>query len=75
MMFYRLVDDIAEHYLDLVDALDEEIDELEDNVETSPARATRVRLSASSATTCCTSAAHLLRRAMQFAAWSTTSSR
>jgi magnesium transporter len=45
MMFYRLVDDIAEHYLDLVDSLDEEIDELEDNVETSPAASTRVRLS------------------------------
>jgi magnesium transporter len=45
MMFYRLVDDIAEHYLDLVDALDEEIDELEDNVETAPAATTRVRLS------------------------------
>jgi magnesium transporter len=45
MMFYRLVDDIAEHYLDLVDALDGEIDELEDTVETSPAAATRVRLS------------------------------
>jgi magnesium transporter len=45
MMFYRLVDDIAEHYLDLVDALDEEIDELEDNVETSPPAVTRVRLS------------------------------
>jgi magnesium transporter len=45
MMFYRLVDDIAAHYLDLVDALDEEIDELEDTVETSPAAMTRVRLS------------------------------
>ena len=45
MMFYRLVDDIAEHYLDLVDALDAEIDELEDNVETAPAARTRVRLS------------------------------
>jgi magnesium transporter len=45
MMFYRLVDDIAEHYLDLVDALDAEIDELEDNVEISPAAKTRVRLS------------------------------
>jgi len=44
-MFYRLVDDIAEHYLDLVDALNEEIDELEDTVETSPAAMTRVRLS------------------------------
>ena len=45
MMFYRLVDDIAEHYLDLVDELDAEIDELEDNVETAPAARTRVRLS------------------------------
>jgi magnesium transporter len=45
MMFYRLVDDIAEHYLDLVDALDGEIDELEDTVETAPAATIRVRLS------------------------------
>ena len=44
MMFYRLVDDLAEHYLDLVDALDEEIDELEDTVETAPASTTRSRL-------------------------------
>src|SRR3989442_11219593 len=45
MMFYRLVDDIAEHYLDLIHSLDEEIDQLEDTVETSPAAATRVPLS------------------------------
>jgi magnesium transporter len=45
MMFYRLVDDIAEHYLDLIDSVDEEIDQLEDTVETSPAAQTRVRLS------------------------------
>jgi magnesium transporter len=45
MMLYRLVDDIAEHYLNLVDALDGEIDELEDSVETAPAEATRGRLS------------------------------
>jgi magnesium transporter len=45
MMFYRLVDDIAEHYLDLIDSLDEEIDQLEDTVESSPAAQTRVRLS------------------------------
>jgi magnesium transporter len=44
MMFYRLVDDIAEHYLDLVDALDEEIDDLEDTVETASASTTRSRL-------------------------------
>jgi len=45
MMLYRLVDDIAERYLDLVDGLDEEIDELEDNVETASAEQTRTRLS------------------------------
>jgi magnesium transporter len=45
MMLYRLVDDIAEHYLDLVDALDDEIDELEDSIETAPAGVTRNRLS------------------------------
>ena len=44
MMLYRLVDDIAEHYLDLVDALDDEIDELEDTVETTPASAIRNRI-------------------------------
>src|SRR3989440_5902273 len=36
MMLYRLVDDIAERYLDLVDTLDEEIDQLEDTVEDAP---------------------------------------
>ena len=45
MMLFRLLDDIAERYLDLVDALDGEIDELEDNVETAPAAETRNRLS------------------------------
>src|SRR2546426_8266360 len=45
MMFYRLVDDIAEHYLDLIDPLDEEVGQPEDTVETSPAATTRVRLS------------------------------
>jgi magnesium transporter len=46
IMAYRLVDEIAERYLDLVDALDEEIDELEDNVEIQPAEQTRMRVSA-----------------------------
>jgi magnesium transporter len=44
MMLYRLVDDIAERYLDLVDDLDGEIDELEDGVETAPPAETRNRL-------------------------------
>jgi magnesium transporter len=45
MMAYRLVDEIAERYLDLVDALDGEIDELEDKVEDQPAELTRTRIS------------------------------
>jgi magnesium transporter len=44
MMLYRLVDDIAEHYLDLVDALDDEIDALEDTVETAPTTEIRNRI-------------------------------
>ena len=45
MMAYRLIDEIAERYLTLVDELDEEIDELEDIVETQPANRTRSRIS------------------------------
>jgi magnesium transporter len=37
MFVYHLVDEIAERYLDLIDALDDEIDELEDLVATKPA--------------------------------------
>ena len=46
MLVYRLVDEIAERYLDLVDALDDEIDELEDRVETQASELTRSRVSA-----------------------------
>ncbi|MDX6479669.1 MAG: magnesium transporter [Gaiellaceae bacterium] len=46
MMAYRLIDEIAERYLTLVDDLDEEIDELEDLVESQPAGATRQRIGA-----------------------------
>jgi magnesium transporter len=42
---YRLVDEVAEGFLDLVDALDEEVDELEDHVEEWPAERLRARLS------------------------------
>ena len=45
MMAYRLIDEIAERYLTLVDDLDDEIDELEDLVETQPAERTRARIS------------------------------
>ncbi len=45
MIAYRLVDDIAERYLDLIDDLNGEIDELEDKVEDLPAAQTRERLS------------------------------
>jgi magnesium transporter len=45
MLAYRLVDEIAERYLDLVDALNDEIDELEDRVESQPPEMTRARIS------------------------------
>ena len=45
MIVYRLVDDIAERYLDLIDELNDEIDELEDHVEDWPSERIRERLS------------------------------
>jgi magnesium transporter len=45
MIAYRIVDDLAERYLDLVDDLDAEIDELEDKVEYLSAALTRQRIS------------------------------
>jgi magnesium transporter len=45
MLAYRVIDDIAERYLDLVDELDGEIDELEDRVESQSAELTRQRIS------------------------------
>ncbi|HUJ55937.1 MAG TPA: magnesium transporter CorA family protein [Gaiellaceae bacterium] len=44
MMAYRLIDEIAERYLTLVDDLDDEIDELDDLVEEQPAERTRARI-------------------------------
>ena len=46
MLGYRLIDDIAERYLTLVDDLDDEIDALEDQVETQPADKTRAHIGA-----------------------------
>jgi len=46
MIAYRIVDYIAEAYLDLVDDIDAEIDELEDLVETQSNQKTRDRISA-----------------------------
>ena len=45
LMVYRIVDEIAEYFLDLVDAIDEEIDELEDGIEDWPAAQVRRRIS------------------------------
>jgi magnesium transporter len=45
IMLYRLVDDIAERFLDLVDDLNGEIDQLEDRVEILPPAEVRERLS------------------------------
>jgi magnesium transporter len=45
MLMYRIVDNIAEAYLDLVDDVDAEIDELEDKVDEQSNEATRERIS------------------------------
>jgi magnesium transporter len=45
MIVYRIVDLIAEDFLDLVDALDDEIDELEEGIETWPSAQVRGRIS------------------------------
>ena len=44
-MVYRVVDLIAEYFLDLVDAINDEIDELEDGVESWPSGQIRTRIS------------------------------
>ena len=45
MIVYELVDEVAERYLSLIDALEDEIDELEEGVETLPAEVVRGRIS------------------------------
>jgi len=45
MYLFRLVDEVAERYLDLIDDLNDEIDELEDAVESWPAAKIRERVS------------------------------
>jgi magnesium transporter len=45
LITYHLVDDIAERFLDLIDDLNDEIEELEDHVEDWPAERVRGRLS------------------------------
>jgi magnesium transporter len=45
VMLYRLVDQIAEYFLDLVDAIDDEIDELEDGIDDWPSAQVRRRIS------------------------------
>jgi magnesium transporter len=45
MIAYRIVDDIAERYLDLVDAIDAKIDDLEDMIDTQPPATSRERIS------------------------------
>ena len=44
MFVYHLVDTIAERYLDLVDSLDDEIDDLEDLIVDHPVRVVAIRL-------------------------------
>jgi magnesium transporter len=44
MVAYHLVDEVAEHYLDLIDALNDKIDDLDDHVEEWPAQQIRERI-------------------------------
>ena len=44
-MVYRLVDLIAEYFLDLIDAINDEIDELEEGIESWPSGQIRARIS------------------------------
>jgi magnesium transporter len=46
MYLFRVVDEIAERYLDLVDDLDDEIDELEGEIDAAPAMRVRARIAA-----------------------------
>jgi magnesium transporter len=46
VVVHRLADQIAEYFLDLVDALDDEIDELEEGIESWPSSQVRQRISA-----------------------------
>jgi magnesium transporter len=43
-LVFRVVDDVAESFLDVVDAVDAEIDELEDRIDTWPSQRVRRRL-------------------------------
>jgi magnesium transporter len=45
MVAYHLIDDVAERFLDLLDGVNDEIDELEDHVEDWPSERIRTRLS------------------------------
>jgi magnesium transporter len=45
MIAYRIADDIAERYLDLVDAIDAKIDDLEDKIDVQPPALSRERIS------------------------------
>jgi magnesium transporter len=45
MVAYQLVDEVAEHYLDLIDTLNDKIDDLDDHVEELPAEQVRGRIS------------------------------
>lgn len=45
MVVFELVDEVSEHYLSLIDDIEDEIDELEEKVENLPAESLRGRLS------------------------------
>ena len=66
LIAYRIVDEVIEDYLDLVDTITDEIEEVDDHVEDwSPSRSGGG--SPTSVTTCCTSVGRFHRLATRFA--------
>ena len=74
MFVYHLVDEIAERFLDLIDSLDEEIDELEDLVAEQHSTVGRQAPARAAARRARTSGGHSARPAMRCTRSSTTAS-
>ena len=73
MVLYRLLDDIAERYLDLIDSMNDEIDDLEDHVEVW-SRLLSASGSPGFVTTCCTCVVRSPPRATPSGGWWTAAS-
>ena len=72
MFAYRLIDEVTEDFLDLIDSLNEEVEELDDHIEDWSPQQTLADGSRIFATTSCTFVAPSPRRATPSARSSTT---